>query len=78
MSFPVSRVQQFWTLSYLADAAVRTGRGDEANSLLNSLQQLAGAAPALGATIGFEYSRAVLADQDSAEDLFWAALEGLI
>jgi DNA-binding NarL/FixJ family response regulator len=70
------RVQQFWTLSYLADAAVRTGRGDEANSLLNSMQRLAGATPALGATIGFEYSRAVLADQDSAEDLFRAALDG--
>jgi hypothetical protein len=40
------------------------------------MQRLAGAAPALGATIGFEYSRAVLADQDLAEDLFRAALDG--
>ncbi len=70
------RVQQLWTVSYLADAAIRTGRRDEANSLLASMEQLAGTTPAVGPTIALEYSRAVLADAERAEDLFAVALDG--
>jgi DNA-binding CsgD family transcriptional regulator/tetratricopeptide (TPR) repeat protein len=70
------RVQQLWTISYLADAAVHTGRRDEAASLLRSMERLAGESPAVGPMIALEYSRAVLADDASAEDLFRAALDG--
>jgi len=70
------RVQQLWTIGYLADAAVRTGRHEEARSLLSSMEQLAGDAPAVGPLTALEYSRAVLADHDSAEELFAVALDG--
>jgi DNA-binding CsgD family transcriptional regulator len=70
------RVQQVWTVSYLADAAVRTGRRAEANSVLTSMEQLAGHSPSTGSTIALEYSRAVLADRTSAESLFHIAVDG--
>ncbi|GAA4789641.1 LuxR family transcriptional regulator [Actinomycetospora chlora] len=70
------RVQQLWTISYLADAAVATGRREEAAALLGSAERLAGEAPATGPTIALEYSRAVLADPASAEELLLAALDG--
>lgn len=70
------RMQQVWALSYLADAAVRTGRRDAAASVLASLEPVAGGSPALGSAIALEYSRAVLADLDSAETLFHTAMDG--
>ncbi len=70
------RVQQLWALSYLADAAVRTGRREEASTLVGSMGRLVGTAPAPGPLIALEYSRAVLAEGDSAEALFEAALAG--
>lgn len=70
------RVQQLWTISYLADAAVHTGRRAEAADLLHATEKLAGASPALGSTIALEYSRAVLADPASAEELFRTGLDG--
>ncbi|MBM7504680.1 ATP-binding protein [Agromyces aurantiacus] len=70
------RAQQVWTLSYLADAAVHTGQEAEARTILGSMERLAGASPAAGATIALEYSRAVLAENTSAETLFEGALHG--
>ncbi|WP_250038331.1 ATP-binding protein [Paractinoplanes maris] len=70
------RVQRVWTLSYLADAAVHTGRLDEARALLAGVEQIAGDSPATGSTLALEYSRAVLADRDAAEPLFRAAMDG--
>jgi len=70
------RVQQVWALSYLADAAVHTGRRAEARSVLTSLEQIAGASPSTGSMIALEYSRAVLADHAVAESLFQAAIDG--
>jgi DNA-binding CsgD family transcriptional regulator len=70
------RMQQVWALSYLADAAVRTGRRDEARSLLASVETIVGASPSTGSAIALEYSRAVLADPASADSLFHAAMEG--
>lgn len=70
------RVQQVWTLSYLADAAVHTGRRAEATSLLGTVGQLAAGSPAEGTMIALEYTRALLADTDSAEPLFQGAIEG--
>jgi len=70
------RVQQVWTLGYLADAAVRTGRRAEVRSVLSSMEQLTGASPSTGASIALEYSRAVLAEDAAAESLFRAAMDG--
>ncbi len=70
------RIQQFWALGYLADAAVLTGRRDEALSVVDSVAPLAGPEPAPGSVIAVEYARAVLADDARAEELFGAALDG--
>lgn len=70
------RVQQVWTLGYLADAAVRTGRRAEGRLALATVEQIAGGSPSTGSTIALEYSRAVLADHASAESLFNLAVNG--
>ncbi|GAA4936802.1 regulatory LuxR family protein [Actinomycetospora succinea] len=70
------RVQQLWTISYLADAAAHAGRREEAAGLLTGAERLAGDSPATGPTIALEYSRAVLAEPATAEKLFRAALDG--
>ena len=70
------RVQQLWTISYLADAAAHAGRREEAGTLLGSAERLAGPSPATGPTIALQYTRAVLADAASAEELFRVALDG--
>ncbi|WP_344502533.1 ATP-binding protein [Dactylosporangium maewongense] len=70
------RVQQVWTLGYLADAAVHTGRHAEARSALAAMERIAGSSPATGSTIALEYARAVLADHGSAETLFQLAVDG--
>ncbi|MFL6175587.1 MAG: LuxR C-terminal-related transcriptional regulator [Ornithinibacter sp.] len=70
------RIQQFWSLGYLADAAVLCGRRDEAISVVDSVASLAGPEPSRGSVIAVEYARAVLADDASAERLFRAALGG--
>jgi ATP/maltotriose-dependent transcriptional regulator MalT len=70
------RVQQVWTVSYLVDAAVRTGRRDDAGAILESMEKFIGESGALGPKIALEYSRAVLADGDDTEARFQAALDG--
>jgi DNA-binding CsgD family transcriptional regulator len=70
------RVQQVWTLSYLADAAVSTGRQDDARGLLAAVEQLTGDDPSPAARIALEYSRAALAEDADAEALFRIALAG--
>jgi DNA-binding CsgD family transcriptional regulator len=70
------RVQQLWTVSYLAEAALRAGRRDEARSLVDSVERAAKGSSAVGTAIALEYSRAALADDRSAEELFRSALAG--
>ncbi|MEP7090436.1 MAG: AAA family ATPase [Nocardioidaceae bacterium] len=70
------RVQQLWTLSYLVEAATHTGRQGDAQVLLVAMEQIAGDAPALAGSVALEYSRAVLADDSSAEAFFRVALNG--
>ncbi|MBA2953721.1 AAA family ATPase [Nocardioides sp. MAH-18] len=70
------RVQQLWSVGYLADAAVRTGRRDDARELLEASVRLAGPTPASGHAIALEYAAAVLADDASAEAAFADALVG--
>ena len=69
-------VQQVWTLGYLAEAAVATGRTDEARATLRELEALSGDDPPPAAAVALEYSRAALADDTDAEELFRAALDG--
>jgi DNA-binding CsgD family transcriptional regulator/tetratricopeptide (TPR) repeat protein len=70
------RVQQLWTVSYLAEAAVRSGRRTDARSRVDSVEGLAEGSAAVGTAIALEYSRAVLAEDAAAEELFRKALEG--
>ena len=70
------RVQQVWALSYLADAAVHTGRQDDARTLLATVERITGAEPSPAAAIALEYSRAALAEDGTAEALFRSALDG--
>ncbi|WP_460966234.1 helix-turn-helix transcriptional regulator [Pedococcus soli] len=70
------QVQQFWALGYLADAAVPTGRREDASEVVDSITGPAGPAPSPVSTVAVEYARAVLADDDVAEELFGLALAG--
>ena len=70
------RVQQLWAVGYLADAAVRTGRREDARALLDSSARLAGPTPASGYAVALEYAGAVLADDASADAAFKDALAG--
>jgi DNA-binding CsgD family transcriptional regulator len=70
------RVQQVWTISYLAEAAVRIGRRDEARTLVASVEAMANGSAAVGTEIALAYSHAVLADDATAEQLFHRALAG--
>ena len=70
------RVQQLWTIGYLAEAAVRSGRREEARPLVATVERLVDGSSAPGAVIPLEYCRAVLAEDDSAEELFETALSG--
>jgi DNA-binding CsgD family transcriptional regulator/tetratricopeptide (TPR) repeat protein len=71
------RVQQVWTISYLAEAGLRSGRRDDARALVASVEEMANGSSAVGTTVALEYSRAVLADDASAEELFHRALAGV-
>jgi DNA-binding CsgD family transcriptional regulator len=70
------RVQQLWVVGYLADAAVRTDRREDARAMRDACVRLAGNSPASGYLISLEYADAVLADDRSAETAFEAALSG--
>ncbi|MGI5132307.1 helix-turn-helix transcriptional regulator [Pseudonocardia sp. CA-107938] len=70
------RVQQLWTVSYLAEAAVRSGRRVEAAAQVDAVERLANGTAAVGTAIALEYSRAVLAEDAAAEDLFRTAVTG--
>ncbi|MFJ2758911.1 AAA family ATPase [Nocardioides sp. NPDC087217] len=70
------RVQQVWTISYLAEAAVRTGRREDARALAASVAEMTNGFAAVGTEVALDYSRAVLADDADAEDLFREALDG--
>ncbi|RKS75305.1 regulatory LuxR family protein [Motilibacter peucedani] len=70
------RVQQLWTVGYLAEAAVRSGARPEARATLAAVDELADGSTAGGTRIALEYSRAVLADEATADGLFRDALAG--
>jgi DNA-binding CsgD family transcriptional regulator/tetratricopeptide (TPR) repeat protein len=70
------RVQQVWTISYLAEAAARTGRRADAGALVASVEEMTNGFAAVGTEVALDYSRAVLADDADAEELFRRALGG--
>ncbi|WP_051367240.1 helix-turn-helix transcriptional regulator [Hamadaea tsunoensis] len=61
-------------IMFFVDAAVHTDRRDEARSVLAAFEQLARITPAPDLQLNLAYARAVLADDDEAEDLYQAAL----
>jgi DNA-binding CsgD family transcriptional regulator len=66
--------ERFHGVSFLAEAAVRAGLADEARTVIAELAAEAVAVPAPILVRQLSYARAVLADDDEAEELFLAAL----
>ena len=66
--------ERFHGVSFLAEAAVRAGLADQARTVIAELEAEAVAAPAPILVRQLSYARAVLADDDEAEELFLAAL----
>ncbi|HWD77742.1 MAG TPA: helix-turn-helix transcriptional regulator, partial [Kribbella sp.] len=70
------QVQQLWTISYLVEAATRSGVRDEVRSAVHSFEEQASGSAAIGTTIALQYCRAALADDALAEGLYREALSG--
>jgi ATP/maltotriose-dependent transcriptional regulator MalT len=67
-------MQRCWMIGFAAEAAVHSGRRDQCRSLLHALEPTASGTPSPMLQLGMGYARAVLADDDQAEELFRAAL----
>lgn len=67
-------VERFHAIKGLADAAVRTGRVDEARVIISDLEQVASVTPSPTLHIHLSYARALLADDVDAEALYDRAL----
>jgi DNA-binding CsgD family transcriptional regulator len=65
---------RFHGVMFLAEAAVHAGRVKEAGKVIAGLEAETAATPATTLHRQLSYARAVLADDDQAEDLFAAAL----
>jgi hypothetical protein len=59
---------------YLAEAAVHAGRRDNARAVIADLEPVAAVTPSATLRVQLSYARAVLADDEHAEELFHAAL----
>lgn len=70
------RVQQVWTLGYLAEAAMRAGRRDHALASVDAVEAVTHGSQAVGVRLPLEYAHAALAPDDVAEALFEQALTG--
>jgi DNA-binding NarL/FixJ family response regulator len=68
------RHNDYWAIGFLADAAARTGRGDEARQLLAALEGRLAVTPSPLFRDVMGHARAVLADGDQAEAAFQQAL----
>ncbi len=69
-----NELESYAAVGYLAESAVHAGRRDEARDLLVELERLGERTPAPLLHAGLRYARAVLADEDAAEDLYVTAL----
>ena len=70
------RVQQVWTLGYLAEAAMRAGRRDDALACVDAIEAVTHGSEAVGVRLPLEYAYAALAPDDVAETRFEEALAG--
>ncbi|HEY3408575.1 MAG TPA: AAA family ATPase [Propionicimonas sp.] len=68
------RVQQLWAVSYLAEAALRAGLRDQAATMIHDVEGLVVGSAASSTLVALDYSRAVLAEDADAADLFTTAL----
>jgi hypothetical protein len=66
--------ERFHSVMYLAEAATRAGRAADAREVIAGLEADAAMTPAPTLHLHLSYARAILADDDAAEDLFLAAL----
>jgi DNA-binding CsgD family transcriptional regulator len=67
--------ERFHGIAYLAEAAVRCGRADDARTILKGLERDTVLTPSPTLRIHLAYARAALADDDHAEDLYTRALD---
>ncbi|MCT9930759.1 AAA family ATPase [Planotetraspora sp. A-T 1434] len=68
------QAERFHAVMFLAEAAVHAGRCDDARSVIADLESVAAVTPAATLHVHLSYARAVLADDDEAEELFLTAL----
>ena len=66
--------ERFHGVMYLAEAALHAGRADDARAVISGLEADAGLTPSPTLHLHLWYARAVLAEDDEAEDLYTAAL----
>jgi ATP/maltotriose-dependent transcriptional regulator MalT len=66
--------ERFHGLMLLAEAALHTGQIDDARRVVQDMEQQATVTPSTTLKLHLHYSRAVLADDDAAEELFIEAL----
>jgi DNA-binding CsgD family transcriptional regulator len=68
-------VERFRGVMFLAEAAVRAGRAEQARTIVAELEQRALITPSPTLHVHLSYARAVLADDTDAESLYLAALD---
>jgi DNA-binding CsgD family transcriptional regulator len=68
--------ERFHGVTFLAEAAVRAGRRDDARAVVAGLETVAVTTPSPTLHVHLAYARAVLADDEQAERLYLAALGG--
>jgi DNA-binding CsgD family transcriptional regulator len=66
--------ERYHGIALLAEAAAHCGQGDEASSLLSALEHETQSIPAPTLRVNLAYARAILADDEHAEERFRAAL----
>lgn len=72
---PAYHYQERWrAVGYLAEAGAHADRRKDARRIVAGLESFAAMTPSPGVQIPMNYARTVLADDDSAEDLFNTAL----
>ncbi|WP_030454862.1 helix-turn-helix transcriptional regulator [Herbidospora cretacea] len=64
-----------FSLAELADAAAHCGQGDAIAGIVAEMEEVARVTPSPALHADLRYTRAVLADEDAAEDLYTAALD---
>jgi hypothetical protein len=66
--------ERFHGISFLSDAAVAAGHRNDAKRIVSDLQLVAVSSASTTLRHHIAYARAVLADEEHAEDLYLAAL----